>query len=1162
MRGLLCARSEYSILNSTAKVEDLCRRAKELGYDAIALTDINSMSGIPKLIFYSMQYGLKPVIGITIKVDNNNLEVYIALIAKDDVGYQILCRLNTLISRDKVLTTKILQEEILQFGSGHLFAISCNEIGPADVAVHYEEIKKKEMKKLISEADDIVLDDKMIRKTNGKAEKVREELRILMIEKDELEKRALKNFSKKEEALLLLCGDEKEDALHQLELEKQDAEVAKAEVKRVAGKINRRKSKLTKLNLELEEARRKAEEQKKLRKEASQVKREIRNTGINDAMNMQVQPLLELFGSDFLIELVPFGDTDPSQIKHVIHYANDREITIVISCGVAMTDVSDYEVFGYRNLLSIVKDANLVKVNQSPIVDHDSFRRYAITYLIDHAGLDNGARYARIFIENTEKVFDQIQWLPFLSYVENTGVPDNQKSIREIERIARGKIDFLYGLSSWNYEMEKQLQSELMEIEEIGKGRELYDMVETIYRIFEERNVDADIAGIKVRNNIGSILLFLLGLSDVDPVQYALKARKIERPVLMTTEDADRILKQSILDTSAKVSFVAKEDRLLLTDAVREAGEIVSKIEYGVKDRFLRETETLLDMLSSSNINSDAFQLSDIESRIFDVAKKLEGTLLGIRKNDDVIAMGGTCAATLKQFPLLCDVQTEIAYSVLTGEDAELFGMGVHHYSISREYTQLSAVVEHIYKKRGERFKISAIPYEKEVLVELLHKGEVGGIPFIHAKEDAYILALRPSISFMDIVDVISKKRGCGSLDTFQDSFLSYQALWLKYHYPKEFLVEALNYADKQSLPLLLNECSNRGFEVACPDINRSTARYTENDERILYGRSSVKGVGAYAMQIVENRGNLYSGFADFLIRNDISKTAVKSLIMSGAFSAFCKSRSGLLLVYEQMYKRAERLRTLTARVNERREKLDNNAYATKKEIETAKKGIARDSEQIEILTQGLYSTPIPSDRIETEQERAKMESSVLPCNASRSELDLYDGCVKNITPMIKANPGTHVKVIGYISSIHTSITKKTNKDMASFTLTDKTGRMRAVCFPAKYKEYQDIIVDGAVVVAYGMYEKDETTDGCQLLISFLGKPSLTKKQVVVMADSITGWNPYQYIKADTGGSGRQMLVYYKDTGRIEFTDIRVNEQEFDGEHIAKVQRYIPAGTR
>ena len=140
-------------------------------------------------------------------MNHGDLAVYVALIAKDDVGYQILCRLNTAASGGKLISFDNLRKEITQFGVGHLFVISCNKIGPAAIAVRYEEIKKRQMKKLVSEANDIVLDEQMIIKTSRKVEKVRAEIRDLSIEKDELEKRALKNFSKKEEAILLLNGE-------------------------------------------------------------------------------------------------------------------------------------------------------------------------------------------------------------------------------------------------------------------------------------------------------------------------------------------------------------------------------------------------------------------------------------------------------------------------------------------------------------------------------------------------------------------------------------------------------------------------------------------------------------------------------------------------------------------------------------------------------------------------------------------------------------------------------------------------------------------------------------------------------------------------------------------------------------------------------------------
>ncbi len=91
--------SQYSLLDGTAKPSDLAQRAKELGMEAIALTDKGAMYGAIKFYKESLKRGVKPIIGCQIKMiynnnnnnNNNNNESgeihSLILLVKDFEGY-------------------------------------------------------------------------------------------------------------------------------------------------------------------------------------------------------------------------------------------------------------------------------------------------------------------------------------------------------------------------------------------------------------------------------------------------------------------------------------------------------------------------------------------------------------------------------------------------------------------------------------------------------------------------------------------------------------------------------------------------------------------------------------------------------------------------------------------------------------------------------------------------------------------------------------------------------------------------------------------------------------------------------------------------------------------------------------------------------------------
>jgi len=90
-RALLKAVSWFSFLRGILSPEALCRRAKELGYDAVALTDRDNLCGLPEFLHCCRRYDLRPIIGAEITEG----EKCVLLYSSGDQGYTNLCRVIT-----------------------------------------------------------------------------------------------------------------------------------------------------------------------------------------------------------------------------------------------------------------------------------------------------------------------------------------------------------------------------------------------------------------------------------------------------------------------------------------------------------------------------------------------------------------------------------------------------------------------------------------------------------------------------------------------------------------------------------------------------------------------------------------------------------------------------------------------------------------------------------------------------------------------------------------------------------------------------------------------------------------------------------------------------------------------------------------------------------
>lgn len=96
----LTVRSHYSLMWGTDSPAAICRAARHMGYDRLALTDTDNLYGLWKFLKACHAEGLTPIVGAEI-TDPNQKGRAVCLV-KDAAGYANLCRLITRRQRDPV----------------------------------------------------------------------------------------------------------------------------------------------------------------------------------------------------------------------------------------------------------------------------------------------------------------------------------------------------------------------------------------------------------------------------------------------------------------------------------------------------------------------------------------------------------------------------------------------------------------------------------------------------------------------------------------------------------------------------------------------------------------------------------------------------------------------------------------------------------------------------------------------------------------------------------------------------------------------------------------------------------------------------------------------------------------------------------------------------
>ena len=96
-------KSNYSLLSSLLKIDDIIKYATTNHLSSVAITDFN-MFGTMDFIKKCEKVDIKPIIGLEVKIDNNIIVLY----AKNYIGYCSLIKLATIQSERKVLKEDLI----------------------------------------------------------------------------------------------------------------------------------------------------------------------------------------------------------------------------------------------------------------------------------------------------------------------------------------------------------------------------------------------------------------------------------------------------------------------------------------------------------------------------------------------------------------------------------------------------------------------------------------------------------------------------------------------------------------------------------------------------------------------------------------------------------------------------------------------------------------------------------------------------------------------------------------------------------------------------------------------------------------------------------------------------------------------------------------------
>lgn len=316
-------------------------------------------------------------------------------------------------------------------------------------------------------------------------------------------------------------------------------------------------------------------------------------------------------------------------------------------------------------------------------------------------------------------------------------------------------------------------------------------------------------------------------------------------------------------------------------------------------------------------------------------------------------------------------------------------------------------------------------------------------------------------------------------------SFIAWQLSWLKAHYPKHFMAALLTsvIGNEDKIALYAAEAKQKAIDILPPSINKSHYPFKPEGEGIRFSLGAIRGLGAAALkEIIRARQNRpFNDLFDFCLRVSpriINRKILESLVHSGCFDEFGHDRAVLLATLDVAIEHAELMRP------------SQNAQTEDLFVDEAM--FQFKPKYVEVEPIGL------SEKLAFEKKATGIFLSDHPASTFKEEF-----ASKGAVDLIKLSPGRRNAAAGvYLTEVKTIRTKK--GDMMAFaTLSDSSGEMEAVIFPAVYKRHMKHIKQGEIVLAAGHVE--ERNNQLQFIIqSVIAAEELEKTEKKILYLKIT----------------------------------------------------------
>jgi len=288
-------------------------------------------------------------------------------------------------------------------------------------------------------------------------------------------------------------------------------------------------------------------------------------------------------------------------------------------------------------------------------------------------------------------------------------------------------------------------------------------------------------------------------------------------------------------------------------------------------------------------------------------------------------------------------------------------------------------------------------------------------------------------------------------------AMIAYQTAWLKAHYPYEFMASLLNREygmGTDRVAVLIQEARAHEIKILPPDVNASREGFTvvyketKNPGAIRFGLTAIKNLGHNVVtKIITERdtNGAYTSLENFIKRiagPEFTKKALESLTYAGALDQFAERKAILESTDQILSFGKESHRNAQSGQGSLFDETSTGATLRLKETKPASK-----------------------------QERLRWEKDHLGLWVSEHPLRSYERLLATITKPIEimrdAATGRQLRIGGVITKIKKILTKK-GEPMLFVNVEDMSGTTEVVVFPRVLENYPTAFKENAIVLLDG----------------------------------------------------------------------------------------------